>query len=204
MGVVTGENTVRGREQFEAYKKYLNILVRIYRLFPLKQRIKIFEHCRYVHGKLGLGIRYACLKSIAKKCGDNVAVFQGTYILNPQNLIVGDNVSIQPMCYLECGHTEVGIRIDDDVSIGHGTTIMATSHDYEQSLGNIKDHAILSKPVCICRNVWIGAKAIILGNVTVHEGCVVGAGAVVTKDTEENGVYAGVPARCVKKRKVYL
>lgn len=45
---------------------------------------------------------------------------------------------------------------------------------------------------------WIGANATILPGVTVAPGCVIAAGAVVTKDTEPDGLYAGVPARRVR------
>lgn len=49
-------------------------------------------------------------------------------------------------------------------------------------------------------NVNIGVHAIIIGNVHIGNGCVIGAGAVVTKSTEPNGVYAGIPARKIKER----
>lgn len=49
-------------------------------------------------------------------------------------------------------------------------------------------------------NVCFGTHAVVIGNVTVADNCIVGAGAVVTKSTEPNGVYAGVPARRIKER----
>ncbi|MBR1536811.1 MAG: hypothetical protein IJ630_07725 [Treponema sp.] len=48
--------------------------------------------------------------------------------------------------------------------------------------------------------MWIGANVTILDGVTVASGCVLAAGSVVTKSTEPNGVYAGVPARRIKER----
>jgi len=53
-------------------------------------------------------------------------------------------------------------------------------------------------PVVIGDGAWIGANVTILPGVTVGEGCVVAAGAVVSRDCEPNGVYAGVPAELVK------
>ena len=53
-------------------------------------------------------------------------------------------------------------------------------------------------PIRIGRNVWIGAHATILRNVTIGDGAVVAAGAVVTKDVPPNTVVAGVPARVIK------
>ena len=45
---------------------------------------------------------------------------------------------------------------------------------------------------------WIGASCTILPNVTIANGCVIAAGSVVTKSTEPNGLYAGVPAKRIK------
>jgi acetyltransferase-like isoleucine patch superfamily enzyme len=53
-------------------------------------------------------------------------------------------------------------------------------------------------PVVIGAGSWLGARVVVLPGVHVAPGCVVGAGAVVTRDTEPNGVYVGVPARRVR------
>ena len=55
-----------------------------------------------------------------------------------------------------------------------------------------------SKPIKICNDVWIGMNAIILKGVTVGEGAIVAAGAVVTKDVAPYTVVAGNPAVMVK------
>jgi maltose O-acetyltransferase len=46
--------------------------------------------------------------------------------------------------------------------------------------------------------VWMGARVTVLPGVTVGDGCVIAAGAVVTKDCEPGGVYAGLPARRIR------
>ncbi len=58
---------------------------------------------------------------------------------------------------------------------------------------------IAIKPVHVCSRVWIGFNAIVLKGVTLGEGCVVGAGAVVTKDVPPYTVVAGNPARIIKQ-----
>ena len=190
----------RGKDQFRKFRKCLSALAAFYKIFPIKMRIRFLEKRRYTRGKLGLGIRYALLKSIAKQCGDNVVIYPGAYIFNPQNLIVGSNVSIQPMCYIECSEEPGAVQIDDDVSISHGVTIMATTHVFKDTSVCIKDQGVETKPVHICQDVWIGAKATILAGVTIASGCVIGANAVVTKTTQENGIYVGIPARRIKDR----
>ena len=46
--------------------------------------------------------------------------------------------------------------------------------------------------------IWLGARVVVLPGVQVAPGCIVGAGAVVTRDTEPDGVYVGVPARRIR------
>ena len=53
--------------------------------------------------------------------------------------------------------------------------------------------------VTICRNVWIGAGATVLPGIVVGENSVIAAGSVVTKNIPSNQIWAGVPARCIKK-----
>lgn len=54
----------------------------------------------------------------------------------------------------------------------------------------------------IGNDVFVGAKAIIMPGINIEEGCVLGAGAVLTKDTEPYGVYVGNPAKFIKKRDI--
>jgi maltose O-acetyltransferase len=60
--------------------------------------------------------------------------------------------------------------------------------------------AIVTKPVTIEDDLWIGANCVILPGITLHKGSVVGAGAVVTKDVPENAIAVGVPAKILKYR----
>lgn len=190
----------RGRILFARYKTILEIITLFYKLLPLRMRKRALERYRNIRGKLGLGLRYAILKSITESIGENIAIFPGVFILNPENIVIGNNVSIHPMSYIECGYQCGGVTIGNDVSIAHGVTIMGTTHRFESHESKIKDQGIANKAVNIMDNVWIGAKAVILSGVTVGSGCVIGASAVVTKSTNSNGIYVGVPARCVKER----
>ena len=199
-----------GRFLFRRYKSKINALSAIYSLMPFRVRTFLFEKHRFTIGYIGMGIRYALLKSISKECGDNVAIYPGVYLLHPENIYVGNNVSIHPMSYIDCGTdmNEGGIHIGDDVSIANGVTILSTSHMfYDEHTDIIKYSALDSKRTTIESNVWIGTRAVIIYGTTLKSGCVIGANAVVTKDTVENGVYVGVPAKRIhdrlKKMKAY-
>jgi acetyltransferase-like isoleucine patch superfamily enzyme len=54
--------------------------------------------------------------------------------------------------------------------------------------------------VVIGDDVWLGVRVVVTAGVTIGEGCIVGAGAVVTKDLPPNAIAAGVPARVIGER----
>lgn len=58
---------------------------------------------------------------------------------------------------------------------------------------------MIPAPIHIGKRMWIGANATVLPGVTIGDGAVVAAGAVVTKDVPENTVVGGVPARVMRK-----
>jgi len=63
-----------------------------------------------------------------------------------------------------------------------------------------KESLLPYKPVTIGNDVWIGTRAMILGGVTIGDGAVIGAGAIVTKDVPPFAIVAGVPARIIRYR----
>lgn len=189
----------RGREEYEKYKKIIGIFARIISILPFKIRKKMLEHYRSTKGKKGIAIRYILLKTLCKKCGDNVCIQPDVYIFNVQNLEIGNNVSIHPMSYIECG-PKGRIVIGDDVSIAHGVTILAVSHKYSRLDIPIKDQGIEEKQTIIESDVWIGAKATILQGKTIKKGSIIAANCVVTKDNEENSIIGGIPNKIIKKR----
>lgn len=185
----------RGREKFYKVQGLLNFIAKFYSLFPLQMRKRMFDKRRFTKGLYGIGIRYAILKSIAKECGDNVSIYQGCYILNPDKLSVGNNVSIHPMTYIEAdGEIEIG----DNVSIAHAVSIMSTSHNFDDDIP-IKDQGITKKKVKISDDVWIGAKATILYGRVIGRGAIIGAGAVITHDVLPKTIVGGVPAEKIRE-----
>lgn len=188
---------MRGRDIFNKYKKIISILVWIYSLIPFKYRLKKFNRLRYKKGIVGIGLRYILFKTIAKKCGDNVLIGEGCFILHPEKMEVGSNVSIQPICYID---SIGGLSIGNDVSIAHGVTIMTSNHNYLNLSVPIREQGVVMRKVTICENVWIGAKATILYGNTVNSGVIVGAGAVVTKDIDNNVIAVGIPAKKIGVR----
>lgn len=95
------------------------------------------------------------------------------------------------------------IVIGDHFLSGKWVTITDNSHgntDYDSLQNPPKERKMISKaPVIIGRKVWVGDKATILPGVTIGDGAVIAANAVVTKDVPAYSVVAGNPAIIVKK-----
>ena len=152
---------------------------------------------RYSEGNIFLKIRRFLYKRVLGKAGRNLDVFPGVFLKEPENLEIGDNVSIQHFCFISAYG---GVRIGSDVSIATGTKIFSSAHPYNNPKVKIRYGRLINKPVEIGDNVWFGAGAIVTGGLKIGSGVVVGSGSVVTRDLEDNGVYAGVPAKFIKSR----
>jgi acetyltransferase-like isoleucine patch superfamily enzyme len=107
---------------------------------------------------------------------------------------VGSNVSLAAYVHM---WGEGGITIGDRVMIGTHSSISTITHDYGEEL---MYKTVVLRPVRIEDDVWISSNAVILPGVTIGQGSVVGAGAVVTKDVPARAIVAGVPARVIKLR----
>lgn len=104
---------------------------------------------------------------------------------------IGKQVFINHGCsFLDLG----GITIEEDVLIGPQVKLVTENHPLDP--GTRK--GLITKPILIKRNAWIGAGATILPGVTVGENAVVAAGAVVSKDVAANTVVGGIPAKLLR------
>jgi maltose O-acetyltransferase len=88
------------------------------------------------------------------------------------------------------------ITIAEGCELGPGTMLMTSHHE----IGPASRRAGVPEPrsIVIERGCWLGARVLVLPGVTVGAGCVVAAGAVVNRDCEPHGLYAGVPARRIR------
>ena len=100
--------------------------------------------------------------------------------------------------------------IGNDVSISRGTYFHGSNHKFDNpNLPIMKqgteaaslDYKDKTYSIVICDDVWIGSNVIILPNINIGKGSIIGAGSVVTKNIPEYSVAVGVPARVIKNRK---
>jgi acetyltransferase-like isoleucine patch superfamily enzyme len=128
---------------------------------------------------------------IGKSIDESTTIFAPFYVNFGRFITIGKNVFINHGCsFLDMG----GITIEDDVLIGPRVNLVTENHPLDPS----NRRALITQPIVIKRNAWIGAGATILPGVTIGENAVIAAGAVVSKDVPANTVVGGVPAKFIK------
>lgn len=133
------------------------------------------------------------------RIGSKCEIHRGTQLLAYGGSIeIGDDCSINPGCVLY-GHG--GLKIGSHVRIATQTVIVPANHVFSDPDRLIRDQGETRLGVRIGNDVWLGARVTVLDGVNIADGCVIGAGSVVTSSTEPYGVYVGVPARLVKCRR---
>ena len=156
-----------------------------------------------------------------KSIGEDVRVSDQAAIIRPELVTIGNHVAIDMWVYLSTkatignyihiapsvsiiGGAGAEIIMEDFSNIGSGGRIVCASDDFTQGLISpvvpVEYRTIISKPVIFKRFATLGVNCTVLPGVTLAEGCIVGAGSVVTKDTEPWTIYAGSPARPIKIR----
>ncbi|WGQ10018.1 sugar O-acetyltransferase [Pedobacter gandavensis] len=136
-------------------------------------------------------IRQCLSKILGSDVEESTTVFIPFYTNFGRFTKIGKNVFINHACsFLDMG----GITIEDEVLIGPRVNLVTEHHPLEPT----DRRALVTKPIHIKRNAWIGAGATILPGVTIGENSVVAAGAVVSKDVPDHVVVAGIPAKIIK------
>jgi len=111
-------------------------------------------------------------------------------------IIVGHSTSINS--YLDIGAAkEAPVKIGNNCTLGSHICLIIDGHNTVWDDQKRRSHFV--KPIIINDKCWIGTRAIILGGITIGEGAVVAAGAVVTKDVEPYTIVGGVPAKVIRK-----
>lgn len=131
-------------------------------------------------------------KLIGKPVDESFAFFPPFYTDCGKNITIGKDVFLNMGCKFQ---DQGGIFIGDGSLIGHNVVLVTLNHAMDPA-----DRAtMIPAPIHIGKRVWIGANATVLPGVTIGDGAIVAAGAVVTKDVPENTVVGGVPARVMRK-----
>ena len=136
--------------------------------------------------------RRCMCKFLGMKLGHGSELSMGLCVLMPSRISVGEYTHINRGVLLDGRGI---VKIGNSVSISHRVAIVSAGHDTQSPSFGYK-----SAPIVIGNYAWIGVNATILMGVTVGDGAVVAAGAVVTKDVAPYTIVGGVPARPIGKR----
>ena len=132
--------------------------------------------------------------------GENCRLSQGVQLITDGgNIQIGNYTTINP--YTIIYGQESGTIIGNMVRIAAHCTIVPANHRYDNPEKPIYQQGFDAKSgIVIEDDVWLGSGVRVLAGVNVSKGCVIGANSVVTKSTEQYGVYVGVPAHKIKSR----
>jgi putative colanic acid biosynthesis acetyltransferase WcaF len=137
-------------------------------------------------------LRAAILKLFGARTGFKAKFARTAWVEMPWNLTLADYVAFGPRVIVyNLGPVTVGAH----TVISQGVHICAGTHDYEDP-----SYPLVKAPIVIGNYVWIAADAFIGPGVTIGDGAVVGARAVVVKDVPPWTVVAGNPAKPIKMR----
>lgn len=169
-------------------------------------------------------MRYGIYSSLFKKCGKRVYFAAGVYIKGYKNIELGDNIifSSQSQLYAESPTNESRIKIGNNVGfnvnvminadnmgeiiignnvmVGPNTVFRSANHAFRDPGIPMRLQGHTKGQIMVGSDVWIGANCVILTNVNIGKGAVIGAGAVVTKDVPDFEIVGGVPAKRIGSR----
>lgn len=151
--------------------------------------------------------------------GSNVEVYPGCFVQGTGELTVADDVEFFPHTVISTGGDAGFTRIDIRSHFAAGCALYGSGGLTVGAYCNVAAHVVLATiehdptrgdgpmawtvrkaPIVLEDDVWLGANASVPPGTTIARGCVIGAGAVVTHDTEPYGIYVGVPARRIRDR----
>ena len=164
------------------------------RVYVIKRHWFVRLILKQPQGKIIIGKGFICANKIKS---NSIGLIQPCFfnIRTPGAVLeIGNNVGISGSTI----NATTRVYIGDNVLIGSGCLITDTDSHPLSPVDREKKIDPKSKPISIERNVFIGARSIILKGVTIGEGSVVGAGSVVSKNIPPYSIIAGNPAQIVK------
>ncbi|MCR4337044.1 MAG: acyltransferase [Candidatus Omnitrophica bacterium] len=148
-------------------------------------------------GEIPKALRYWICRPLFASCGRNVNIETGAFFHSGSGIRIGDHSGIGLNAYLS-GRITIG----NNVMMGKDVIIRTQSHNFSRTDIPMNQQGFQSEaPVTIHDDVWIGDRVIILPGITVGEGAIIGAGAIVTRNVPEYMIVGGNPAKIIKSRK---
>lgn len=169
-----------------------------YKIKSLSRCLKSYTYFRRWDVKIGEGVLNKGQSSLIK-IGDNFEIYDYCVIElgHKAKFVIGQNCLISYGVVLQCREK---VKFGDFVQVGEYTSIRDTTHHYGRKEIPVKFQPDISRGVEIGNDVWIGRGCIILPGTKIGNGVIIGANSVVKGEFEDYGIYAGCPAKLIKKR----
>lgn len=134
-----------------------------------------------------------------KYLGQNITIQEGCTFKYPDQIVIEDFAKIGQDCFIVgLG----GLQIGKYLLMGAGTKIVTTMHEYKNIEVPMYRQGLITKPIRIEDDVWLGFNVMVLPGTKIGKGSIIGTSAVVTgKDIPEFSIVAGIPAKVIKSRK---
>ena len=141
---------------------------------------------------------YKQIKNTSMVANEGSIILGNVSLGCPQNIKIGNNSYVNGGVISASANAT--ITIGDNCMISYGVHIRTDMHSFDRIDVPMNKQGMIEKSIVIGNDVWIGYGAQILAGVKIADGCIIGAGAVVTHDTKPYCVYGGVPAKIIRKR----
>jgi len=202
------------RERFKSCGRHVEIADDVYIEHP--ESMEVGDHVHFMRGfhmiegphlcRIGSHVRFypnCFIQGAAQRfvIEEYVDFFPGTYISlgagEASCVEIGHHSHFAPNCVLYGGG---GLKIGPYCNIAAHTVFATVGHNPDITDKPMALTPAKTGPITLVEDVWIAANVTVTANTTIARGCVIGANAVLTKDTEPMGVYVGVPARRLRDR----
>ncbi len=151
--------------------------------------VKVVNYYNYTH--------VAPLRRV--RLGRDCAISPNASFANPERIVIGDRVTLGARVTLWAGPGTARIVIGDDTLFA--PEVMVTAANYRFDDGQpVTKQAMDEADVTIGRDVWLGARAIVLPGARIGDGAIIAAGAVVRGEIPPLTIAGGVPARALGHR----
>lgn len=139
-------------------------------------------------------LRRLCGKVMLEHCGKKVNIEKNALFSHKVSLGDYSGIGVNAKIYGRC-------TIGNYVMMGEDCTIITRNHNFSRTdIPMMGQGFAEERPVYIGNDVWIGDRVIILPGVTIEDGCIIGAGSVVTHDIPAYSIAVGNPARVIRSR----
>lgn len=120
---------------------------------------------------------------------------------NAERIEIGKGTNIGSRCHIWAGHAQGRIVIGEDCLFGPEVMVTAASYRFNDG-SPVTKQPMDEADVTIGRDVWLGTRAVVLPGVTIGDGAIIGAQAIVRNDIPANAIAVGQPARVVGTRSI--